>query len=116
LKNKFKEEGKMPTLVTIQNCLFPNAVPDIHYKFDLKGSTKNRLLTEADLIELEEDREPTWMDQNFIRHGKQPEPSGFFRSGIQIDESEWQRLKTIIDRDSKVYFKNTKIQLRSAEQ
>jgi hypothetical protein len=75
-------------------------VPRIHYKFDLKGSSKNRLL------EIKEEalhKEPILMDRNLISHpADKPEPEGFFPNGITVDGHDYERVKEMLERDSQV--------------
>jgi hypothetical protein len=82
-------------------------LPDINYKFDLKGSSNNRLLSIEEANEkIVKNEEPIWMDLNFIEH-KQNNLHGFFRNGIQISEENWQKIKEILEADSKVPLKYT---------
>lgn len=101
-----------PIIFTIQNGLLPRGIPQIDYKFDLKGSSMHRLLDEMKAVEkFKKNVQPTWMDLNFVQHrlaggssnsGRATEQptDGFFPNGISIAHREWEELRAMLERDS----------------
>lgn len=94
-------------IFTIQNGLLTKGiVPEIDFKFDLKGASLRRELgKEAARKILAKNIVPTWNELDFIKNSPHEPPQGFFPNGIELCQKDWDVMVENLQKDAEVNLK-----------